>query len=107
MDERFKVNDQGPKRRMEMICDILPFVGQIIAPENIRDVTPELFQPHELLAFTMALDLMVLFDIRLLPASAANALETDVARYEPNIGQLIKYGPQKTFVRGKTQALIR
>lgn len=49
MDDRLKVMDQGPKRRMEMICDILPFVGKIIAPGEVRDVLPELFSPHELL----------------------------------------------------------
>lgn len=34
-DERFKISDNGPKRRKEMICDVLPFVGLMISPQNI------------------------------------------------------------------------
>lgn len=66
-DERFKIQDLGPKRTQEMICDVLPYVGQMISPEDIRDVMPEIFNPYEVIQFTQALDLMVFFDVRLLP----------------------------------------
>jgi hypothetical protein len=50
-----------------MICDILPYIKLLIAPEIIREVMPDFFNPYEKLQFATALDLMVYFDIRLLP----------------------------------------
>lgn len=46
-EERFQLKDVGPRRPLEMICDILPYVGQIISPDNIRDVMIDMFTPQE------------------------------------------------------------
>jgi hypothetical protein len=109
-NERYKVPDLGPVRRVEMVQDILPYVNKMIVPAEIRDVMADLFTPHEEIQFTQALNLMVYFDIRLLPPSATPnqvGVSSEEVSFDPNIVQLVTFGPGKTFIRSKLQSIIR
>ncbi len=94
-----------------MIQDILPYVYKLIVPAEIRDVLADLFTPHEEMQFNEALNLMIFFDIRLLPPSSQQSQDKTISIeevcFEPNISKLVTFGPSKTYIRTKLQSIIR
>ena len=66
--ERFDLSQnsvmQSCLRKKDMMLDLLPYVYQMIHPD-VREINIQLFNNTEKEAFLKALELMVLFDIRI------------------------------------------
>lgn len=66
--ERFDLSHdsvmQSCLRKKDMMLDILPMVYSMIHPD-VREINIQLFNPYEKEVFLKALELMVLFDIRI------------------------------------------
>jgi hypothetical protein len=67
-EERFKISQhssiQTSMKRADFKQDVLPYLYLMIHP-NVRDMNTSLFSQHEKQAFNSAIELMVMFDIKL------------------------------------------
>jgi hypothetical protein len=107
-EERYKLSQHSSihnsMRRVDFKKDILPFIYIIIHP-NIRDINTQLFTKHEKQAFQTAIEIMVMFDVKLKDDSLN--LDSQVASFEPDIGSLVTFkNGRNEFMRNKTQILV-
>jgi hypothetical protein len=120
-EERYKLcqnsSIQSGMKRTDFKHDVLPYIYKMIHP-NIRDTSTQLFSKHERQVFQTALEIMVMFDIKLKDDpinreysknSNSDIIKTDslIANFEPDIGSLVTFSDcSKEFMKNKTQILI-
>lgn len=91
-------------KRSDFKKDVLPYIFQIIHP-NVRDLNIQLFTPFEKLAFLTAIEVMVMFDIKLKEESVIT--DTQTGYFDPDISSLVQFkGGRQEYLRNKTQILI-
>lgn len=66
-EDRHRVLDLCATRIQELRCDILPFIFQMITPQDLNETNFEVWKDSEKQQFYAALEMMILFDMRLLP----------------------------------------
>ncbi len=93
VDERFKLqNSNASQRRKDMLYDVLPLVGQAINLDIRSDAMLDLLSEVEQKQLKDVIELMVTFDIRLLPSSAD---APDTPQFLPEITNLVQFGSKK------------
>lgn len=107
-DERYKLSQhssiQGAMKRIDFKKDVLPYIYYMIHP-NVRDINTQLFNKHEKQAFQTAIEVMVMFDIKLKDDSLS--LDSQIPNFEPDIGSLVTFkGGRQEYMRNKTQVLV-
>jgi hypothetical protein len=63
-EERYNLGGLKCLRKKDMMLDVLPFIYQMIHPE-VREINIQLFDTNEKHIFLTALELMVMFDIKI------------------------------------------
>lgn len=107
-DERYKLSQHSSiltsMKRADFKKDVLPYVFFMIHP-SVRDTNTQLFTRHEKMEFQTAIEIMVMFDIKLKDDSINR--DAQIASFEPDIGSLVSFtGSRNGFMRNKTQILI-
>lgn len=91
-------------KRTDFKKDVLPYIYHMIHP-NVREINTQLFNKHERQVFQTAIEIMVMFDIKLKEETINK--DSQIANFEPDIGSLVSFfGSRKEFLRNKTQILI-
>ena len=88
-------------RKKDMMLDILPNVYQMIHPE-VREINIQLFDTYEKHVFLTALELMVLFDIKIKLNDSGDILgQNNIPQFEPDISSIVTFGAGKKFQNEK------
>lgn len=67
--------EQSLIRKRDMMIDILPHVYNMLHP-NVREINIQLFDEFEKQIFLKAIELMVVFDIKLIPRDEKDDVTT-------------------------------
>ena len=107
-DDRYKLSQHsgilGSMKRFDFKKDILPYIFLMMHP-NVRDINTQLFNKHEKQAFQTAIEIMVMFDVKLKDDSLN--LDCQIPQFEPDLSSLVTFKDgRKEHMRNKTQVLI-